>query len=88
MVKVKKKLTSIHKEEIKAKKVERREKYMWVLMSGKQVRMERPQFIDGVPVDEFVGCNADDVWLHQNGMHEELHARDSSLPEEADDLFG
>lgn len=48
---------------------------MWVFMNGKQVRIKRPPTIDGLPVDEFIEQNADPIWLHQNGMHEILHAR-------------
>ena len=33
----------------------------------------REPTIDGMPVDEFVAQNADPIWLHQNGMYEELH---------------
>jgi hypothetical protein len=43
---------------------------MFVFMNGKQVRVKRPETIDGIDVDEFIRRNADPIWLHQNGMHE------------------
>ena len=66
MAKQKKKLTPAQK---KAKK-ERQKKYMTVFMNGKQVRVKRPEIIDGMDVDEFIRRNADPVWLHQNEMWE------------------
>jgi hypothetical protein len=41
-------------------------------MNGKQVRIKRPQLIEGIPVDEFIEQNADAIWLHQNEMWEKL----------------
>ncbi len=43
---------------------------MWVFMNGRQVRIKRPETIDGMDVDEFVRRNADPIWLHQNEMWE------------------
>ncbi len=43
---------------------------MWVFMNGKQVRIKRPETIDGVDSDEFIRNNADPIWLHQNEMWE------------------
>jgi len=40
------------------------------MMNGKQVRVKRESTIDGIDVDEFVRCNADPIWLHQNEMWE------------------
>lgn len=66
MAKLKKKLT---KEQKKAK-AERKKIYMTVFMNGKQVRVKRPQMIDGMEVDEFIRQNAEPIWLHQNEMWE------------------
>jgi hypothetical protein len=49
---------------------ERREKYMWIFIRGKQKRVPRPPTIDGLDVDEFIARNADPIWLHQNEMWE------------------
>ena len=54
----------------KAAKAERRKKYQWIFMNGKQVRIKRPPTIDGMDVDEFIRRNADPIWLHQNEMWE------------------
>ncbi len=54
----------------KAAKTERQKKYMTVFMNGRQVRVKRPETIDGIDVDEFIRRNADPIWLHQNEMWE------------------
>jgi hypothetical protein len=66
MAKRKKKLTPAQK----AAKEERRKKFMFVFINGKQVRVRRPETIDGIDIHEFIRRNADPIWLHQNGMHE------------------
>jgi len=48
------------------------EKYMWVFMNGKQVRVKRPLMIEGIDVDEYLKLNADPIWFHQNEMWENL----------------
>lgn len=58
--------------EQKKAKAERRKKYMYVFMNGKQVRVERPQTIEGMDVDDFIRENADPIWLKQNEMWEYL----------------
>ncbi|MDA3788304.1 MAG: hypothetical protein PF503_07390 [Desulfobacula sp.] len=70
MPKIKRKLTTAQKRAIKAEKAERRKKYEWVFMNGKQVRVKRRPMIDGMDVDEFILRNADPIWLHQNEMWE------------------
>ena len=65
-----KKLTTAQKRASKKAKAERKKKYMWVFMNGKQVRIKRPPTIDGMSVDEFIERNADPIWLHQNEMWE------------------
>ncbi|WP_444912236.1 hypothetical protein [Microbulbifer sp. PAAF003] len=81
MTKVRNKLTTVQKRE----KAERQKKYMWVFMSGKQVRVKRPPTIDGMDVDMYIERNADPIWLHENGMREVLHARE--MDESNDDIF-
>ena len=54
----------------KATKEERKKKFMFVFVNGRQVRVKRPETIDGIDVDEFIPRNADPIWLHQNGMFE------------------
>ena len=68
MAKLKNKLTPAQK----AVKKERQKKYMTVFMNGKQVRVKRPETIDGMDKDEFIRRNADPIWLHQNEMWEYL----------------
>ena len=73
MAKVKKKLTAAQKRARKKAKEERQKKYMWVFMNGKQVRVKRPETIDGMDQDEFIRRNADQIWLHQNEMWEYMN---------------
>ena len=79
MAKNKKKLTAAQKS---ARKAERQKKYMWVFMNGKQVRVKRPETIDGMDVDEFILRNADPIWLHQNEMWEYIEMQENELFEE------
>ena len=53
MAKVRKKLTAAQKRARKKAKAERQKKFMWVFMNGKQVRIKRPETIDGIDKDEF-----------------------------------
>lgn len=59
----------------KRAKAERQKKYEWVFMNGKQVRIKRPEMINGMLVDDWIEQNADDIWLTQNGMYDVLDAR-------------
>jgi hypothetical protein len=77
VAKIKKKLSASVKKARREAKLERQEKYETVFMSGKQVRVKRPQMTEGVPVDEFISQNADSIWLHQNEMWEQID--DSTL---------
>ncbi|KPJ95162.1 MAG: hypothetical protein AMJ53_03405 [Gammaproteobacteria bacterium SG8_11] len=77
----KKRLTTAQKRARREAKAERHRKYMWVFMNGKQVRIKRPQTIDGINVDEFITQNADPIWLHQNEMWEYIDEDDSDLCE-------
>jgi hypothetical protein len=80
MLKQKRELTT--KQE--AEKARIRKKYVWIFVCGKQKRVRRPSMIDGMGVDEFIGRNADPIWLHQEGLWEYLmpedEAADESLP--------
>lgn len=74
----KRKLTAAEK---RAKR-ERKKKYHWIFINGKQVRVKRPEMIDGLPVDEFIAMNADPIWLHQNGMWEDIEPEPDMFPQE------
>ena len=76
MAKVRKKLTPAQKRAKKKAKEERQKKYMWVFRNGKQVRIKRPETIDGMDKDEFIRRNADPIWLHQNEMWEYMEQDD------------
>lgn len=73
MARQKKKLTRAQK----AAKKARQKKTMTVFRNGKQVRVKRPESIDGMDVDEFIRRNADPIWLHQNEMWEYLESDDT-----------
>lgn len=66
MAKPKRKLTAAER----LAKKERQKKYQWIFINGKQVRVKRPETIDGMAIDEYIAINADPIWLHQNGMWE------------------
>ena len=83
MAKIKKKLTPAQKRAKRAEKAERQKKYMWVFMNGKQVRVKRPETIDGMDVDEFIRRNADPIWLHQNEMWEYIDQGEEDEEERA-----
>jgi len=72
MARVKKKLSASEKAARKKTKLERQKTYQTVFMNGKQVRIKRPQLIEGIPVDDFIDQNADAIWLHQNEMWEKI----------------
>ena len=84
MAKVKKKLTTAQKKV----KAERQKKYMWIFMNGKQVRVKRPEMIDGIPKDEWIEQNASPIWLHQNEMWDVLDARESLEQSESEEIDG
>jgi len=77
LAKVKKKLTAAQKQA----KAERQKKYKWIFINGKQVRVKRPQLIDGIDADEYILQNADPIWLQQNEMWEHLEP-DCGQPDE------
>ena len=72
MAKIKEKLSASAKAAKREAKLERQKKYETVFMSGKQVRVKRQQLNDGIPADEFISQNADAIWLHQNGMWDQI----------------
>lgn len=78
MAKPKKKLTAAQR----AAKKQRKEDFMTVFMTGKQVRVRRLPTIDGMDEEEFIRQNADPIWLHQHGYHEILHERETKENEE------
>ena len=78
MGKVKNKLTAAQKSAKKRAKKERQKKYMWVFMNGKQVRVKRPQPIDGVDIDDYIQQNEDPIWLHQNEMWDLIDTEEST----------
>ncbi len=45
---------------------ERKRLYMTIFVNGKKKRVPRPQLVEGLPVDEFIAKNADEIWKHQN----------------------
>ena len=71
----KKPMTALQKRKRREAKAERQKKYKWVFINGKQVRIRRPETIDGLDPYEFIRQNADDIWLTQNGYYEILHER-------------
>ena len=93
MIKVKNKLTAAQKRAKKEAKAERKKKYRWVFMNGKQVRLERPRRIEGMSADDYVKRNADPIWLHQNEMWEYIeqnpHQKETgkSIEEKDDEPF-
>ena len=70
--KPKRKLTVAQKKARRAAKKERQEKYQWVFMNGKQVRIKREPTIDGISEDQWIRDNADPIWLVQNEMWEHI----------------
>lgn len=57
------------KAEKQAKK-ERRERYEWIFVGGKQKRVLREPTIEGLPLEEFLRPNADPICLQQEGLWE------------------
>ena len=49
---------------------------MTVFVNGKQKRVRRPPLIDGMDPDEFIRRNANEIWLHQNEMWEEINVEE------------
>ena len=86
MAKKAKKLTKAQKKKRKEEKAERQKKYKWIMMNGKQVRIKRPTTINGIPEDEYIEKYADPIWLHQNGMHEILYARENIINENIEEI--
>jgi hypothetical protein len=68
---MKKKRTAAQKAERKRRNAE----WETIFIRGKQVRVRRPEMIDGVPVEEFIENNACDIWLLEHGYYELLEAR-------------
>lgn len=79
MAKLRKKLTSAQKRAKKKARKERQKKYMWVFRNGKQVRIKRPETIEGVDPDEFIRSNADPIWLHENELWEYMEHEENRI---------
>ena len=58
----------------------RGKEYMTVFINGKQKRIRRPPTIEGLPVDEFIRCNADPTWLQANEMWELMENTSDAKP--------
>jgi hypothetical protein len=82
MTKRKRKLTAAEK----LARKERKKKWMFIFVGGKQKRVRRPPEVDGMPVNEFLAANADPLWLYQNEMWELSPPADESDPRPEDDL--
>jgi len=65
----------------------RRREYMTIFVNGKQKRVKRPPTIDGMDVDEFIRCNADPIWLHQNEMWEYMDTEEETDTDDTDTPF-
>jgi hypothetical protein len=72
MPKIKSKLSASVKAARKIAKLEHQKNYEMVFINGKQVRVKRPQLIEGIPVDEFISQNSGVIELHQNEMWEDI----------------
>lgn len=70
MTKPTKKLTPAQKRAKKKAKEERKRKYGWIFINGKQVRIRKPETVEGMDSEEFIKANADSIWLHQNELWE------------------
>jgi len=56
-------------------------------VKGKQKRM-KVRLIDGMPVNEFVERNADDIFLLQSGQYEILHEQEMRRSEDQSPFSG
>lgn len=74
MVKRKRKLS----QEEKAEKARRSAEFGTVFVNGKQKRVRREPLVDGMDPDEFIRRNADEIWLHENEMWEEIEEKSAS----------
>ena len=68
MAKPKRKLTPAQR---RARRI-RKAKFMLIFINGRQVRVPRPQMIEGLPVDEFIARNANPIWFHENEQWESM----------------
>lgn len=53
-------------------KSERQKLYQTVFINGKQVRVKRPDTVEGIPVDEFMRENPDPLWQFEPELEEIL----------------
>lgn len=68
-------MTALKKRKRKEAKAERQKKYEWVFIDGKQVKIRRPETIDGLDPYEYIRRYATDIWLKENGYYEILDER-------------
>jgi hypothetical protein len=71
--KPKRKLTAAEK----AAKARRKAQFMTIFINGRQKRVRRPEFMEGLPAEDVIARNADPTWLHQNEMWEYLAQAES-----------
>lgn len=64
--KPKRKLTAAEK----AAKARHKAQFMTIFLNGRQRQVRRPEYLEGQTAHEFIGRNADCLWLHQNEMWE------------------
>ena len=84
--KPKRKLTAAEK----AAKARHKAQFMTIFLNGRQKKVRRPEYLEGQPADDFIGSNADFLWLHQNEMWELIADRepdDACLASPNDELF-
>ena len=60
------------KRKLTAEQRQRKREHMTIFVHGKQVRVRRPETIEGLSAEEFIRRNADPIWLVQNEMSEYL----------------
>jgi hypothetical protein len=76
MAKRKRKLTSAER----AARADRKAKFEFIFVRGKQKRVRRPVMIEGMTPEEFILANADPIWLHQNEMWEYMEPLTTGEP--------
>ncbi len=82
----KRKLTAAEK----AAKALNKARFMTIFLNGRQKRVPRPEYIEGLPAHVFLARNADPLWLHQNEMWELIadpEPDDICLASPDDELF-
>ncbi len=60
-------------------KTKNKEKYKYVFINGKQVRIKKSSTIDGISIEEYIELNADPIWLHENKMWEHIKTEEDVI---------